>query len=523
MRRAARMGLLLASVLLTVAGLAGTATAAAAAPAAGDGWIRLAHLSPNTPAVNVYLYSYGMPNAEIVLHHVSYGTVSPYEKVASGEYTVAMRGAGASPSSTPVLSSNLMVHPGHAYTVAGLGPEKALRLQVLDDRLSTPKGKSLVRVIQASLKEHQVTVRAGSSTLASNLAFASVTGYGSDSPGTWMVHAVGGTESWSGTGQADRGFHPHPRGAGHVRRLAGHRPDGRGRQQHDARRRRGDRPGRHRPGAGSLPAALAGRARRRPGAGHGGRDPDAPEQGSGPARPLMTAGAPAPATEAQPGRHGRSSSPWRKVARRPLAAAVLLAGLLAAVLAVTGLLLLRPSRPGLQPRPLSASAAAPAPLGRAAPLPQPSSSRPVPPPVWLRIPAIRVRTRLIRLGITRQGTLQVPSSTSVAGWYTHSPAPGAIGSSVIAGHIDSRLGPGIFFRLRLLRPGNRIYVRQAGGRLAVFRVTAVRQYAKARFPTARVYGPAPDAELNLITCGGVFDEATGSYLSNVVVYSTEIR
>ena len=236
----------------------------------------------------------------------------------------------------------------------------------------------------------------------------------------------------------------------------------------------------------------------------------------------MTAGAPAPATEAQPGRHGRSGPPWRKVARRPLAVAVLLAGVLAAALAVTGLLL-RSGRPGLQPTPLPKGAAAVVPLGRPAPLPQPSSSRPVPPPVWLRIPAIGVRTRLIRLGVTAQGTLQVPTSTSVAGWYTGSPRPGAIGSSVIAGHIDSRLGPGIFFRLRLLKPGNRIYVRQASGRLAVFRVIAVHQYAKARFPTARVYGPAPDPELHLVTCGGVFDEATGSYLSNIVVYSTEIR
>ena len=147
----------------------------------------------------------------------------------------------------------------------------------------------------------------------------------------------------------------------------------------------------------------------------------------------------------------------------------------------------------------------------------------MPPPAWLRIPAIGVRTRLIRLGITPQGTLQVPASTSVAGWYTGSPRPGAIGSSVIAGHIDSRLGPGIFFRLRLLKPGNRIFVRQARGRLAVFRVTAVRQYAKARFPTAQVYGPVPDPELRLITCGGVFNEATRNYLSNIVVYSTEIR
>jgi sortase (surface protein transpeptidase) len=144
-------------------------------------------------------------------------------------------------------------------------------------------------------------------------------------------------------------------------------------------------------------------------------------------------------------------------------------------------------------------------------------------PVALTIPSIGVQTSLIRLGLTASGALQVPPSTAVAGWYTGSPRPGALGSSVIAGHIDSYLGPGVFYRLRLLRPGNKIYVRQADGRLATFRVTAVRQYPKAHFPTARVYGPTPDAELHLITCGGVFDAATGTYLSNVVVFSTEVR
>ena len=64
--------------------------------------------------------------------------------------------------------------------------------------LTTPKGKSLVRVIQASLKQHHVTVTAGHVTLANNLAFSDVTGYGTAKPGTWMVHAKGGTESWSG-------------------------------------------------------------------------------------------------------------------------------------------------------------------------------------------------------------------------------------------------------------------------------------------------------------------------------------
>ena len=224
-----------------------------------------------------------------------------------------------------------------------------------------------------------------------------------------------------------------------------------------------------------------------------------------------------------PGRHGRSGPLWRKVARRPAAAAVLLASLAVAGVAGAGLAQRGPGHPGRPATPLPAAATRLVPLGRPAPLPRPGAHSQVPLPVALRIPAIGVRTRLIRLGITPQGTLQVPASTSVAGWYTGSPRPGAIGSSVIAGHIDSYLGPGVFYRLRLLHPGNKIFVRQTGGRLATFRVTAVRQYPKAHFPTGQVYGPTPDAELHLITCGGTFDYATGSYLSNVVVFSVEVR
>jgi hypothetical protein len=234
----------------------------------------------------------------------------------------------------------------------------------------------------------------------------------------------------------------------------------------------------------------------------------------------MRAAPRASATSAQPGRHARHSPPWRQVARRPLTAAVLLGGVLAMAIAVAGLLVLT-GRPGHPPGTASAAPDALTPPGTPAPLPQPATLTAAP-PVALQIPAIGVRTTLIRLGITRQGTLQVPGSTSVAGWYTGSPRPGEIGSSIIAGHIDSYLGPGVFYRLRELHPGDRIYVRQANGRTAIFRVTGVRQYPKAHFPTAAVYGPVPDAELHLITCGGTFDYATHSYLSNIVVYSTEV-
>jgi hypothetical protein len=186
-----------ASMVLGLVAYAAPASAAPASASTGTGWLQLAHLSPNTPPVDVYLYSFHDPNAMIVLHHVSYGTVSGFETVPAGEYTVAMRGAGAKPSSPPVLSTTVDIHAGDAYTVAGLGPANELRLAVLPDRLTTPKGKSLVRIIQASLVEHQVTVTAGKRVLVNKLAFGDVTGYVTVPAGTWTVKATGETEHTS--------------------------------------------------------------------------------------------------------------------------------------------------------------------------------------------------------------------------------------------------------------------------------------------------------------------------------------
>ena len=230
------------------------------------------------------------------------------------------------------------------------------------------------------------------------------------------------------------------------------------------------------------------------------------------ARPLVP-------TEQQ-SRHAGPARPFRGLARRPVAAALLCVGLLIAGGGTAGLMLLR-GHPGTSPRPVADPGRPPA--GAVAATPRLIGAANVARPVYLSIPAIDVHTRLIRLGLTAQHTLQVPASTAVAGWYTGSPRPGQTGSAIIAGHIDSYRGPGVFFRLRLLRPGDRIYIRRADGTLAVFRVYAGHMYAKDRFPTRQVYGPAPDPELRLITCGGTFDPAIGSYLSNVVVYAVQTR
>ena len=201
-----RRAIMLAALFPLLLGLGAVASASAASASVGTsvstsdtGWIRLAHLSPNTPAVDVYLYSFGNSSALLVVHSVSYGTVSSYQPLAAGDYSVAMRAAGAAATSKPVLSASVDVVAGHAYTVAGLGPLSGLRLQVLDDKLSTPPGKALVRIIQASLKQHVVTVTWGGHVLASDLAFGSVSAYETASPATTAIKVTASGKDASST------------------------------------------------------------------------------------------------------------------------------------------------------------------------------------------------------------------------------------------------------------------------------------------------------------------------------------
>jgi hypothetical protein len=182
---------MMALALMTAGLLLGTGPAGAST---GAGWVRLAHLSPNTPAVDVYLYNFGDPSARLVLHHVSYGNVSPYEQLPPGDYTVAMRATGATASSPPVLSTAFWVTAGDAYTVAGMGPLSGLRLQVMKDALTAPPGRALVRVIQASLRQQAVSVSLGGQPIAPHLTFATTTSYQAVAPGHRTVTAVGDSE-----------------------------------------------------------------------------------------------------------------------------------------------------------------------------------------------------------------------------------------------------------------------------------------------------------------------------------------
>jgi sortase (surface protein transpeptidase) len=154
-----------------------------------------------------------------------------------------------------------------------------------------------------------------------------------------------------------------------------------------------------------------------------------------------------------------------------------------------------------------------------------SAARPrkqMPIPVRLLIPAIGANARIIPLGLNRDRTIQVPWSFADAGWFKPGPEPGERGAAVILGHVDSKRGPGVFYRLRALRRGDRITVVVRGGSKIRFSVTGTRAVPKNRFPTRLIYRHAGGPGLRLITCDGRFDSSTGHYVDNYVVFAKQI-
>jgi hypothetical protein len=190
-----RLGL--AGVVALVAATAGLAfTGSPAGAAASPSYVRLAHLSPDTPNVDVYMTSYTRPQWMFVLKGVGYGAVSPYQRVQPDRYAVSMRPAGAPASSPPVLSTNVNATAGNAYTVAGVGPYADLGLAVINDDLTLPSaGQARVRVLNGSARAKTVEVSAkGGPTVTKGIAFAKTTPYAAVPAGKWTLQVASTSE-----------------------------------------------------------------------------------------------------------------------------------------------------------------------------------------------------------------------------------------------------------------------------------------------------------------------------------------
>ncbi len=170
---------------------AGPATAASSAPAPGTATIRSAHLSPDTPGVDVYLGAFSGGTTRLWAVDEAYGAVSKYVPIPSGLYTVSMRRHGAPATAPALLSWTLDAKPGYAYTAAAVGTGAARKGTVLDDNLTPPQaGKARVRLIQAASAAPQATVIAvHGPVVAQDTRFATATGYAQVAAGTWPLKA----------------------------------------------------------------------------------------------------------------------------------------------------------------------------------------------------------------------------------------------------------------------------------------------------------------------------------------------
>ncbi|MFI1383650.1 class F sortase [Embleya sp. NPDC020886] len=203
--------------------------------------------------------------------------------------------------------------------------------------------------------------------------------------------------------------------------------------------------------------------------------------------------------------------------------------LIAATAVLLGVLMIKhdlttDSGPPPQPMPAAAQPSAPPTAASSASPGASSAGSPAmrrSPPVRIKIPTIKVDAPFIGLNLNGSGVLEVPppADRNLAGWYADGVTPGARGNAIVLGHVDTMMGPAVFWGLGSLKPGDTVEIARADGSVARFAVDSVEAFPKDAFPDERVYGKTTDAQLRLITCGGVYDKKAKDYKDNVVVFA----
>jgi LPXTG-site transpeptidase (sortase) family protein len=147
-------------------------------------------------------------------------------------------------------------------------------------------------------------------------------------------------------------------------------------------------------------------------------------------------------------------------------------------------------------------------------------------PTKITIPKIGVSAPVGEIGLLPDGRIEEPplSRPNLAGWYKEGVTPGEVGPSVILGHVDANKKAAVFFRLKELKPGDKIQVARKDGTTATFAVQVAQKVDKDAFPHKKVFGESLDhAALRLVTCGGAFDPKAGHYTDNLIVYANLIN
>ncbi|GGN53799.1 class F sortase [Streptomyces albiflavescens] len=142
-------------------------------------------------------------------------------------------------------------------------------------------------------------------------------------------------------------------------------------------------------------------------------------------------------------------------------------------------------------------------------------------PQRIDIPAMGVQAPVVARGLDARGAIDPPpfDQSGVVGWYAAGTKPGAAGTALFVGHVDTETKPAVFYKLSTMRPGDSVRVIRDDGTVAEFTVDDVQVLPRDGFDAQQAYGVRESgrAELRLITCGGAFDRVSRTYTANVIV------
>ncbi|MEJ2868611.1 class F sortase [Actinomycetospora sp. OC33-EN08] len=463
------------------------------APPSGDqGVLRVAHLSPSTGAVDMYVSGPDLPSTKVA-SDVTYRTLSNYLTASPGIYTLAARPAGADPASPPALSANVEVGVRSAQTAAfvDIGPNSTPQAEVLDDgtQLANP-GRAYVRVVSAASGVGPLNVTAeGGGTLASGVFYGTSSPYAEVDARSWTMDVT------TTSGETARTTLPvtstsvntvvvarDPQGALTVTAVPDAAPL-------------------FAPAAAQSPAPAVPAAPQSPA-------PAAPQSPApaapAPAAPAAPAQPSAPSSTPTPSTTTPAPAPTPKPAPAPSTRPTPQGGVPAGFGGMSGAVVDLPARPAAPTEPELPTWGAPTSPVR---------------PAGLLVPDAKIDAPAVgNLGLDRDGELQAPATPHDVGWFGST--PGDAGPAVLVGHVDSWRGPGVFWNLKDLEAGDPIDVPRSDGTVARFAVDRVQTVDKDTFPTEAVYGATAGPSLRLITCGGAFDRSARSYEDNVIVYAS---
>ncbi|MFJ9787043.1 DUF4397 domain-containing protein [Amycolatopsis sp. NPDC101161] len=193
-----RPGGLAAAALLLVA-LTPVTAEAATAPGPGVGWIRVGHLSPKVPPVDIYFAPFGQAE-KVVIRKAGYGAVTPYSSLDPGKYTLSMRPADAASSTPPALSATIEIAERSAYSLLVFtnGPGRTLKGTLVTDDLTAPAaGKGRLRIVEGSAAIAPVSVDGPGVLLAQDAPYGFTSPYVDVPQGRWPLQLRSGTAKTS--------------------------------------------------------------------------------------------------------------------------------------------------------------------------------------------------------------------------------------------------------------------------------------------------------------------------------------